>query len=149
MDAPAGVLEGTMNGALRVFKGIPYALPPVGALRWKAPQPMPRWPGVKSATEFGPECVQSSPRSRTSTPRIPQPMSEDCLTLNIWAPADARNAPVFFWIYGGALWGGASSEAIYDGARLAERGIIVVTINYRLGRSGLARASRTQRGVAA
>jgi para-nitrobenzyl esterase len=133
VDAPAGVLEGTMNGALRVFKGVPYALPPVGSLRWKAPQPMPHWPGVKSATEFGPECVQFQSTLSNIYAENPAPMSEDCLTLNIWAPADARNAPVFFWIYGGALWGGASRQPLYDGSRLAERGIIVVTINYRVG----------------
>jgi para-nitrobenzyl esterase len=133
VDAPAGKVEGFAQGALRVFKGIPYAQPPVGQARWKAPSPMPRWDGVRKTTEFGPACFQ--PRSKY--PNVyqddPRVMSEDCLTLNIWTPADAHNAPVLFWIHGGALWGGASSESMYDGSRLAARGIVVVSINYRLG----------------
>jgi para-nitrobenzyl esterase len=133
VDAPAGRLQGLDEGTQHIFKGIPYALPPVGDLRWKPPVPMPRWDGVRSATAFGPECVQ--PRSALASiyAADPLPMSEDCLTLNIWAPANAHNAPVFFWIYGGALWGGSSRDPIYDGMRLAQRGIVVVTINYRLG----------------
>jgi len=133
VDAPAGQVSGVAEGALHVFKGISYALPPVDQLRWKPPVPMPRWNGVRSATEYGPECVQPKNALGSIYAADPLPMSEDCLTLNIWAPADAHNAPVFFWIYGGALWGGASREPLYDGARLAARGIVVVTINYRLG----------------
>ncbi|MEJ0026868.1 MAG: carboxylesterase family protein [Rhizomicrobium sp.] len=133
VDAPAGQLQGRIEGALHVFKGIPFALPPVGSLRWKPPAPMERWNGVRSATAYGPECVQPQSALSTIYTEDPAPMSEDCLTLNIWAPADARNAPVFFWIYGGALWGGASRQVMYDGARLAARGVVVVTINYRLG----------------
>jgi para-nitrobenzyl esterase len=89
---------------------------------------------VRSATAFGPACVQpkSSGLASVYTADL-GPMSEDCLTLNIWAPADAHNAPVFVWIYGGALWGGRSSDPIYDGMRMAQRGVIVVTVNYRLG----------------
>ena len=134
--APAGRVEGYTQGATRIFKGIPYAKPPVGDLRWKPPGPMPRWPGVKQALEQGPACIQ--PRPRPSRARniyaaeLPS-MSEDCLTLNIWAPSHLRKAPVFVWIHGGALWAGASSEVIYDGAQLAARGIVVVTINYRIG----------------
>ncbi|MGN6517050.1 MAG: carboxylesterase/lipase family protein [Rhizomicrobium sp.] len=134
VNAPAGAMRGTTEGNLDVFKGIAYAQPPVGALRWKPPVPLPRWSGTRDATAFGPACIQ--PESKTPSvysPAAPLPMSEDCLSLNIWAPAHARNAPVFFWIYGGALWGGASSEPLYDGTRMAERGVIVVTINYRLG----------------
>jgi len=133
VDAPAGKIEGQMDGKLRVFKGIPFAAPPVGQARWKPPSPMPRWAGIRKATEFGPACYQPTVTIRTVYSRDPLPMSEDCLTLNIWVPADARNAPVFFWIYGGALTVGASREALYDGARLAARGIVVVSINYRLG----------------
>jgi para-nitrobenzyl esterase len=133
VDAPAGQIEGQADGALRVFRGIPYALPPIGAARWKAPGEMPRWTGVRTATAFGPECVQPKIKLSSIYTGNPMPMSEDCLTLNIWAPADARNAPVFFWIYGGALWGGANRDPIYDGAKLAARGVIVVAINYRLG----------------
>ena len=134
VQAPAGTVRGTTDGALRVFRGIPYAQPPVGGLRWRPTRPLPRWTGVRAATAFGPACVQpqGGPPSVYS-PAAPLPVSEDCLTLNIWAPADARQAPVFFWIHGGALLTGSSREPTYDGAKLAARGIVVVSINYRLG----------------
>jgi para-nitrobenzyl esterase len=122
-----------MEGELRVFKGIPYALPPVGPTRWRPPSPMPRWKGVRKATAFGDACLQPKPTLSNIYTRDPMPMSEDCLTLNIWTPVHTDSAPVFFWIHGGALVGGASREEIYDGARLAGRGIVVVSINYRLG----------------
>jgi para-nitrobenzyl esterase len=133
VNAPAGKVEGLIEGRLRVFKGIPYVLPPVGAARWKAPSPMPRWKGVRNATEFGASCWQPKPQLSNIYTRDPMPMSEDCLTLNIWTPANAHKAPVFFWIYGGALVGGASREPLYDGTRLANQGMVVVSINYRLG----------------
>jgi para-nitrobenzyl esterase len=133
VNAPAGSIEGRIEGELRVFKGIPYALPPTGSARWTPPSPMPRWTGVRKATEFGPICFQPKSQLSSIYTWAPAPMSEDCLTLNIWAPTGARNAPVFFWIYGGALTTGSSSDALYDGTRLAERGIVVVSINYRLG----------------
>jgi para-nitrobenzyl esterase len=133
VDAPAGKVEGQQDGKMLVFKGIPYALPPVGQARWKPPAPMSRWAEVRKATEFGPVCYQPTTTVQTVYTRGPLPMNEDCLTLNIWAPAGTRNAPVFFWIYGGALTAGASREAMYDGARLAAQGIVVVSINYRLG----------------
>jgi len=133
VHAAAGEIEGLIEARLRVFKGIPYALPPTGVARWKPPSPIPGWKGVKKATEFGSACLQPKPQLSNIYTRDPMPMSEDCLTLNIWAPIDARNAPVFFWIYGGALVGGASREPIYDGTRLANEGIVVVSINYRLG----------------
>ena len=134
VDAPAGELSGIAQGDLNVFKGIPYAVPPVGKLRWTAPRPLPRWQGVKQATAFGPGCIVPTPGPVKSVySEAPQPTSEDCLTLNIWAPRQAKNAPVFFWIYGGALWGGNSADPMYDGAKLAERGVIVVSVNYRLG----------------
>ncbi|HEX4736889.1 MAG TPA: carboxylesterase family protein [Allosphingosinicella sp.] len=137
VKAPAGALQGTTEGDLLVFKGIPFARPPVGPLRWRAPQPMPRWDGVREATAFGPACFQPESKLNTIyTAAAPPPMSEDCLTLNIWAPAHARHAPIFFWIYGGALWGGASRDPMYDGRKLAERRLVVVSINYRLGPLG-------------
>ncbi len=133
VTAPAGAIAGRSEGALRVFKGIPFALPPTGAARWAPPQAMPAWEGVRDASAFGPACVQL-PRPVTSVYAYEVgPMSEDCLSLNIWAPENARNAPVFVWIHGGSLTSGSSNEQMYDGARLAERGIIVVSINYRLG----------------
>ena len=107
VNAPAGAVEGQTEGDLRVFKGIPYALPPVGAARWKPPVPMPRWDGRQKSNRVRARLLPAHSRSsRTSTPAIRMPMSEDCLSLNIWAPADAHNAPVFFWIHGGALVGG-------------------------------------------
>ena len=133
VNSPAGKIQGLIEGKLNVFKGIPYALPPVGTARWKPPSPMPRWAGVKKAIEFQAACWQPKPQLSNIYTRDPMPMSEDCLTLNIWAPVGARNAPVFFWIYGGALTGGASREPIYNGARIAAQGIVVVSINYRLG----------------
>jgi para-nitrobenzyl esterase len=103
-------------------------------MRWRPPAPMQRWKGVREATAFGPACVQPQGKSASVySPAAPLPVSEDCLTLNIWAPKNAKNAPVFFWIHGGALVSGSSREATYDGRRMAERGIIVVSINYRLG----------------
>ena len=110
VKAPSGDVEGRLEGELRVFKGIPFALPPVGSARWRPPSPMPRWAGVKKVTEYGAACWQPKPTLSTIYTRNPMPMSEDCLTLNIWTPIHANNAPVFFWIYGGALVGGASLD---------------------------------------
>jgi para-nitrobenzyl esterase len=134
VDAPSGAVSGTLDGAIRSFRGIPFALPPVQARRWMPPAPMPRWKDVRPATDFGPACVQ--PQSKTPTHvywNTPMPVSEDCLTLNIWTPENAKKAPVFVWIHGGALLTGSSREPLYDGKRMAERGVIVVSINYRLG----------------
>jgi para-nitrobenzyl esterase len=133
VKAPAGAVEGQMQGDLRVFKGIPYAMPPVGSARWRPPVPMKPWDGVRQAIDFGPACFQPNSKLSSVYAALPMPMSEDCLTLNVWAPSEARNAPVFFWIHGGALTSGSSRDALYDGARIAERGIVVVSINYRLG----------------
>ena len=136
VNAPAGKVSGAAAGGVHVFKGIPYAQPPVGAMRWKAPLPAQKWKGTRDATQFGAACIQPKGRPDSiyfwSLPKT----SEDCLYLNVWAPADARNAPVFVWIHGGALSGGSGSEPLYDGTKFAERGIVVVTINYRLGPLG-------------
>ena len=133
VKAPAGAVEGQMQGDLRVFKGIPYAMPPVGSARWRPPVPMKPWDGVRQAIDFGPACFQPNSKLSSVYATLPMPMSEDCLTLNVWAPSEARNAPVFFWIHGGALTSGSSRDALYDGARIAERGLVVVSINSRLG----------------
>jgi para-nitrobenzyl esterase len=134
VDAPSGSVQGKAEGDIRVFKGIPYAQPPVKALRWRPPVALPRWNGVKTTTEFGPACIQPTVKTpNLYSPDVPLPSSEDCLTLNIWAPANAKKAPVFFWIHGGALVSGSSREPMYDGQKMAERGVIVVSINYRLG----------------
>ena len=132
--APSGAVEGTTEEALNVFKGIPFAVPPVGAMRWRPPAPMKPWTSIRPATAFGPACVQ--PQNKLGLvydAAAPMPVSEDCLTLNIWAPNDVKRAPVLVWIHGGALVTGSSREPLYDGARMAARGVIVVSINYRLG----------------
>jgi para-nitrobenzyl esterase len=136
VNSPAGRLQGTAAGKVHVFKGIPYALPPVGALRWQPPLPAKKWKGVREATQFGAACIQPKGKPDSIYFWSLPSTSEDCLSLNVWAPADARNAPVFFWIHGGALSGGSGSEPLYDGTKLAERGIVVVTINYRMGPLG-------------
>ncbi len=135
-QAPAGPVEGVDAGKLRVFRGIPYAEAPVGPLRWRATVAAKDWTGVRPAKAFGPACIQPKPRVASIYANPPERMSEDCLTLNIWTPKDAARAPVMLWIHGGSLTGGAGSEAYYDGAKLAARGIVVVSINYRLGALG-------------
>jgi len=129
----SGQVQGVVQESLHVFKGIPYAAPPVGALRWKPPVPVQPWGKVLAANQFGPSCIQPVTRLANLYTQDITPASEDCLSLNIWAPADAARAPVLVWIHGGALVKGSSKESLYDGARLAQRGIIVVSINYRLG----------------
>lgn len=128
-----GAVAGVLVDGVKLFRGIPYALPPVGTRRWKAPGPPAAWQGLRDASSFGPSCVQ--PLSGTSSIYADNPgsMSEDCLTLNIWAPEDAAKAPVIFWIFGGALQRGQSASPLYDGAIYARRGVVFVSINYRLG----------------
>jgi para-nitrobenzyl esterase len=133
VDAPAGKIEGKAAGKVRVFKGIPFAQPPVGPLRWKPPVALPAWQGVRKAQTFGAACVQPRSSAVGIYTNPPAKISEDCLTLNIWAPEKAEGAPVIVWIHGGALTTGYSHEGMYDGAKLAARGAIVVSINYRLG----------------
>lgn len=128
----SGQIEGSQIGATRVFKGIPYAAPPVGPLRWRPPQPVTLWRGVRKAIRYSPAC----PQPGVYPPDAPQePTSEDCLTLNVWAPAvkNAGKLPVMVWIHGGGLMNGSGSVPQYAGEQLAARGVIVVTLNYRLG----------------
>lgn len=115
-----------------VFRGIPYAAPPVGALRWRAPEPAPAWDGVRLADRFGASCPQQLP------PGSHAELSEDCLTLNVWTGAGAaeERRPVFVWIYGGGFSGGSGSSRQFDGTALAKKGLVVVTFNYRLGALG-------------
>jgi para-nitrobenzyl esterase len=121
-----GIVRGTLTNGVLSWKGIPYAAPPVGKLRWRVPQPAKPWTNVKDATQFGPACMQADDI----------PKSEDCLTLNIWRPAKAQAAPlpVMIWIYGGAMVHGNS--AMYPLQALAVQGVIAVSMNYRLGRLG-------------
>jgi len=129
-----GVVDGqiSVDAQVRSFKGIPYAAPPVGVLRWRPPQPVAPWKGVRKAIDFGPRCMQTRVYSdmvfRDSGP------SEDCLYLNVWAPVSSAHAlPVMVWIYGGGFMAGSTSEPRQDGANLTKNGVIVVSMNYRLG----------------
>ncbi len=133
VETASGAVSGAVDGGVRAFKGLPYAAPPTGPARWAPPLPAPKWQGVRTATAFGPACFQPASPPRSLYADTPPHMSEDCLSLNVWAPEGAHGAPVFVWIHGGALVSGASSQAIYDGTKLAQRGSVVVSINYRLG----------------
>jgi len=118
---------------LSVFRGIPYALPPIGERRWRPPAPMPPWNGVRDAIRPGPACAQPPRRAGSIYANPLAATDEDCLYLDIWAPEDAQDLPVLVWVHGGSFIWGAGSEALYDGAALARRGAVVVSINYRLG----------------
>jgi para-nitrobenzyl esterase len=133
VKAPAGALRGVDQDGLTIFKGVPYAAAPVGAMRWKPPAAAPAWSGVRDALDFGPACQQPKPRPGSIYSSPLKAMSEDCLSLNIWAPEKIKKAPVLVWIHGGSLIAGSSSEGMYDGAALAKQGLVVVSINYRLG----------------
>ncbi|MHA6722391.1 carboxylesterase/lipase family protein [Sphingomonas sp. RS2018] len=133
VTAPAGTVQGSSEGALNVFRGIPYAQAPVGPKRWTPPAPLPAWQGVRKTTAFGPACVQPRTTNTGIYTNPPAAVSEDCLTLNIWAPKAAKAAPVVVWIHGGALVSGYSHERMYDGAKMAAQGVVLVSINYRLG----------------
>src|ERR1700733_1507882 len=122
-----GMISGATTGTpeVRFFKGIPYAAPPVGDLRWRAPKPAAHWEGTRQADQFGPVCMQGGGN---------QKMSEDCLYLNVWTGAQAsEKRPVMVWIYGGGYNTGSGSQPMYDGEALARKGAVVVTLNYRLG----------------
>ena len=124
----SGSLRGRVANGVVSFKGIPYAKPPVAELRWRAPQPANAWSGLREATAFGPECMQTDD----------VPKSEDCLTLNVWRPADGKAPlPVMVWIYGGALVHGQTS--LYPADNLARQSVVVVRMNYRMGRLGFLR----------
>src|SRR5262249_5566541 len=132
-----GQLRGTSAGGVRVFKGIPFAAPPVGALRWKPPQPVVAWSGVKAADRFGAPCMQPPAPIGSLDGPAPQPASEDCLYLNVWTAAGHRDRrPVMVWLHGGAWTEGSGSTPAYDGGVLARKGVVVVTTNYRLGALG-------------
>jgi para-nitrobenzyl esterase len=129
----SGTVEGKDNGKVRAFLGIPYAAAPVGDLRWKAPQPAAKWSGVRKATAFGAHCLQGNVYGDMVFHDAGG--SEDCLYLNVWAPAKPSSGklPVMVWIYGGGFVAGATSEGRQDGTHLAAQDVIVVSMNYRLG----------------
>lgn len=134
-----GKVEGYSKDNLRIFKGIPFAAPPIGNLRWKAPQPVKNWNGVKKCTSFSASPIQNTPQPfycwTEEFIAKPTPLNEDCLYLNIWttAQANTKKIPVFVWIYGGGLSSGSANCDIYDGEELAKKGVVFVSINYRVG----------------
>ena len=162
----SGELQGEAADGVVSFKGIPFAAPPVGELRWRPPQPAAKWKGVRQATEFPADCMQGrfggpppgaagragAPPGQAATPPAgaapappppaappaAKPPSEDCLYLNVWRPADsaARNLPVMVWIYGGGFTGGSSSQPGTSGVGFAKQGVVLVAMNYRVGRFG-------------
>ncbi len=133
LETKAGKLQGVVEHGMVAFKNIPYAAPPVGDLRWRPPQPPKAWVGVRDASRFGPACTQ--PLVKGFNAEL-VPGSEDCLQLNVYAPPNARNAPVMVWIHGGALLTGSAVEPYYQPFALTKSGAVVVTINYRLGKLG-------------
>src|SRR5450631_4850349 len=140
LQIESGLISGIKSETSGViaYKGIPFAAPPVGTLRWKAPQPVSPWQGVKKCENFGPSPMQPKPVPfMVYTPEflIPEkPISEDCLYLNVWTKARmGEKKPVFVWIYGGGFTSGGTAVPIYDGEALANKGIIFVSVNYRVG----------------
>jgi para-nitrobenzyl esterase len=130
----SGAIEGSAENGVIIYKGVPFAAPPVGELRWREPQAAAAWQGTRKATSFAPACMQEG----VSMPgEKPPAVSEDCLYLNIWTPAQAEgHLPVMVWIHGGGYTNGSASMPLYWGERLAQRGVIVVTVAYRLGPLG-------------
>ena len=132
VSVEGGQLRGVAKDAVASFRGIPYAAPPVGNLRWRAPQAPAKWQGIRGAENFGNDCVQHR--------AYDLPQSEDCLFLNVWAPASApgngARLPVMFWIYGGGLSYGSAAWPWYDGTAFARQGVVLVSVNYRLARFG-------------
>lgn len=133
----SGAVRGATDGGVTAFKGIPYAKAPTGDLRWRAPQRVARWQGVRDATRFGPDCAQAP--SPFAGPPNPAGISEDCLFVNVWRPATiapGRKLPVMVWIHGGAFLFGSGAQPSSDGTQFARQGVVLVSLNYRLGRFG-------------
>jgi len=128
-----GEVQGVVTDGISIFKGIPFAAPPVGDLRWKAPAPVQTWTGIKKAEAFGPACMQASGAMGNTAP-----VSEDCLYLNVWTPAKkpGEKIPVIVWIYGGGFSGGSTSTSMYDGMGFARKGVVLVSVAYRVGPFG-------------
>lgn len=136
----SGELEGVLDDGVVAYKGIPFAAPPVGELRWRPTQPVAPWTGVRSAAQFGANCMQGrfGPPAGASAPAAPEP-SEDCLFLNVWRPANSTaraKLPVMVWIHGGGFVGGSGSSPNTSGTQFAKQGVVLVSANYRLGRFG-------------
>ena len=131
-----GKIAGTVVEGVSEFKGIPFAAPPTGELRWQAPQPVKPWSGVRQTTAFGTACLQEPGLANRMAPGVP--LSEDCLFLDVWTAAKSANEslPVIAWIYGGGFNGGMTSAPLYDGANFAKQGVVFVSISYRVGPFG-------------
>jgi len=138
VETRAGRLAGCEKDGILRFCGIPYAKPPVGALRWRAPEPAEPWTGLREAQRFGPIAPQAPSALETMMGAAGAEQSEDCLYLNVWTPSLTGKRPVMVWLHGGAFVFGAGSQALYNGKHLAKRGAVVVTVNYRLGALGFA-----------
>jgi para-nitrobenzyl esterase len=125
-----GIVQGVINDDLTIYKGIPFAAPPVGDLRWKAPQPVQKWEGIRQTTEYAPSPMQGG--------NPPSGKSEDCLYLNIWTPAKSpkEKLPVLVWIYGGGFSFGSTAEPVHNGEHLARKGVVLVSVAYRVGQLG-------------
>lgn len=135
----SGAVQGAAANGVLSYKGIPFAAPPVGDLRWRPPQTTPAWTGIRQATAYGHDCMQK-PFPSDAAPLGTTP-AEDCLVLNVWRPATgsaaaAKKLPVMVWIYGGGFVNGGASPAVYDGSQFAKQGVVFVSFNYRLGRFG-------------
>jgi len=131
-----GVVQGTSSNGIDVFKGIPFAAPPVGALRWRAPQPVMPWTGVYDASHDRPDCMQARFPSEIAPLSPAAGLSEDCLYINVWRQAGAKKLPVMVWIHGGGFVNGGISPKAFDGRYFAAKGVVLVSLNYRLGRFG-------------
>ncbi|MEJ2244683.1 MAG: carboxylesterase family protein [Acidobacteriota bacterium] len=133
VEVTGGTIEGVEQDGIFSFKGIPFTAPPVGDLRWKAPEPVQPWSGVKKADAFAPGCMQAA-NSMGNT----APVSEDCLYLNVWTPAKTQGEklPVVYWVHGGGFSGGSTSTPMYDGTGFANKGVVLVSVAYRLGPFG-------------
>ena len=137
VNTSSGKIRGVIEGSVSIFKGIPFAAPPVGEYRWRPPRPVPAWEGVRDANEFGPNCAQAGWGAAPGT--IAEGSSEDCLYLNLWIPAGTTpeaKLPVMVWIHGGAFVRGSGSGPGTSGEEFARQGVILMTFNYRLGRLG-------------
>ena len=137
VNTASGELAGVIEDSIAIWRGIPYAAPPVGALRWRAPQPVEPWSGVRKAVAFGPASWQNPEFCKALAGGDPGGCSEDCLYLNVWSPyARDKPLPVMVWLHGGGFRLGSGGLPPYDGRRLAARGVVLVTVNYRLGHFG-------------
>ena len=137
IETQLGKVQGTTDDQVDSFKGIPYAAPPVGEFRWRPPQPLKAWSGILDASTYGADCAQSGWGGAPGT--ITEGSSEDCLFLNIWRPEgtnEGADLPVMVWIHGGGFTGGSGSGPGIAGTGFAKQGVVLITINYRLGRLG-------------